>query len=59
MRKGLAAKLMIYDITLKDVFKYFNKNLRAIGKKNKPGSPYYKETKKVLDSIKGSLNPKL
>ena len=59
VRKGLAAKLMIYDITLMDVFKYFNKNIKAIAKKNKPASPCYLETKKVLDSITGSLDPKL
>ena len=55
VRKGLAAKLMIYEITLDDVFKYFRKNIRIIEKKNKPDTPYYQETVEMLDSIKGSL----
>lgn len=59
VRKGLAAKLMIYDITLKDVHKYFTKNIRTIKKKNKPGSPYYVKTRQILESINNSLSAKL
>lgn len=56
VRKGLAAKLMMYNVTVKDVFKYFKKNIRTIEKKNKPGTPYYHETKAVLVALKSSLN---
>ncbi len=52
VRKGLAAKLMMYSINLKDVTKYFEKSIRQIEKKNKSGIPSYQETKKVLDNIK-------
>lgn len=56
VRKGLAARLMIYNVTLNDVYKYFRKNIKIIEKKNQPGTPYYHETAEVLKSIKGSLN---
>jgi farnesyl-diphosphate farnesyltransferase len=59
VRKGLAARLMIYNVTLNDVYKYFRKSVRAIEKKNQPGTPYYKETRQVLKSIKSSLNKRL
>lgn len=57
VRKGLAAKLMLYNVTLDDVFKYFKRNIRLIEKKNKPGTPFHDETKKILDSIKTQLIP--
>lgn len=55
VRKGLAAKLMMYNVTLNDVFKYFNKGIRTIEKKNKPGTPYFSETDAVLKSIKTNI----
>jgi farnesyl-diphosphate farnesyltransferase len=58
VRKGLAARLMIYNVTINDVYKYFRKSIRTIEKKNKPGTPYYQETADVLESIKGSLSNK-
>ena len=59
VRKGLAAKLMIYNINIIDVYKYFKKNIRIIEKKNKPGTPNYKETKETLDLIKGYVYARL
>jgi farnesyl-diphosphate farnesyltransferase len=58
VRKGLAARLMIYNVTINDVYKYFRKSIKTIEKKNKPGTPYYQETADVLESIKGSLSNK-
>ena len=55
VRKGLAAKLMLYNITLDDVYRYFKKNIINIEKKNKPGVPYYDETTEMLNSIKASF----
>lgn len=55
VRKGLAAKLMIYNISIKDVYKYFKKNIRVIERKNKPGTPFYEETRNMLDAIKKYL----
>lgn len=55
VRKGLAAKLMMYNVSLNDVFKYFKKSIRTIEKKNKPGTPYFAETDAVLKSIKTNL----
>jgi farnesyl-diphosphate farnesyltransferase len=59
VRKGLAAKLMMYDITRKDVHKYFAKNIRSIKKKNKPGAPFFKETSLILEAINKSLSAQL
>lgn len=56
VRKGLAARLLIYNVTLHDVYKYFRKNIKIIEKKNQPGTPYYYEMAKVLKSVKSSLN---
>lgn len=56
VRKGLAAKLMMYSINLKDVYKYFKKSIRQIEKKNKPGTPYSKETAEVLKHIRHFLD---
>ena len=56
VRKGLAAKLMLYNVTKADVYKYFRRSIRTIEKKNKPDTPNYEETKKQLDLIKNSLD---
>lgn len=56
VRKGLAARLMIYNVTINDVYKYFRKGIKTIEKKNKPGTPYYQATAGVLKSIKDSLS---
>ncbi len=58
VRKGLAAKLMLYNITLNDLFRYFWKNIRIIEKKNNPGMPYHHETKLMIDQVKNSINHK-
>lgn len=59
VRKGLAAKLMIYNVSIDDVYKYFKKNILVIEKKNRPGSPNYKETKETIDLIKGYVFARL
>ena len=58
VRKGLAAKLMMYSITMSDVYKYFEKGIREIDKKNKPGTPYSQETAKILEELKEILRIK-
>jgi len=58
VRKGLAAKLMLYIITMNDVYKYFEKGIRQIEKKNKPGTPYLQETDKILKELKEILRTK-
>ena len=52
VRKGLAAKLMTYPVSMKDVNKYFEKALRTIEKKACNGTPYAKETKQQIVSIR-------
>jgi farnesyl-diphosphate farnesyltransferase len=56
VRKGLAAKLMLYNITRKDLHRYFDKNILVIEKKNKPGMAYHNETKQLLRKIKKSVH---
>ena len=55
VRKGLAARLMIYNVTLNDVYRYFGRSIRAIERKNQPGTPFYKETAEVINIVKESL----
>ena len=52
VRKGLAAKLMTYPVSMKDVNKYFEKGLRTIEKKASNGTPYAKETKQQIVAIR-------
>jgi farnesyl-diphosphate farnesyltransferase len=52
VRKGLAARLMIYPFTMDDVFIKFNKNLDKIERKCNKGNPYTEETKKQLYAIR-------
>jgi len=52
VRKGLAAKLMTYPVSMKDVNKYFEKALRTIEKKACNDTPYAKETKQQIVSIR-------
>jgi len=56
VRKGLAARLMIYNVTIEDVYKYFRKSIELIERKNLIETPYYKETAQVINSIKPLLN---
>ena len=52
VRKGLAAKLMVYDVDFRDVQKYFDKGLRQIEKKCKNGTSYQRETKEQIAIIR-------
>jgi farnesyl-diphosphate farnesyltransferase len=52
VRKGLAAKLMTYPVSMKDVNKYFEKALRTIEKKACNGTAYAKETKQQIVAIR-------
>lgn len=52
VRKGLAAKLMIYAVSQGDVSKYFEKGLRRIEKKCTNGTPHAEQTKKQIAAIR-------
>jgi len=52
VRKGLAAKLMIYAVSRDAVYKYFEKGLRKIEKKCKNGTPHAEQTKKQIAVIR-------
>lgn len=52
VRKGLAAKLMIYAVSQNDVAKYFEKGLRKIEKKCTNGTAYSGQTKKQIAFIR-------
>jgi len=52
VRKGLAAKLMIYAVSQNDVAKYFEKGLRKIEKKCTNGTPLAEQTKKQIAVIR-------
>ncbi len=55
VRKGLAARLMVYNVDLNKVHAYFEKGLRQIEKKCKNGTPYGAETKKQIASIRSEI----
>lgn len=55
VRKGLAAKLMVYDIDLQDIYKYFDKGLKQIENKCDDYTPFADQTKKELALIRESL----
>lgn len=55
VRKGLAAKLMIYDIDLQDIHKYFDKGLKQIESKCDDYTPFAAQTKKQLKLIRKSM----
>ena len=52
VRKGLAARLLMYDVSYNDVKKYFNKGLLKIEKQCTGGTPYAEQTKKQLAAIR-------
>jgi farnesyl-diphosphate farnesyltransferase len=52
VRKGLAARLMVYAVTIEDVYKYFDKGLRKIEKKCTNGTPYATQTKQQIKAIR-------
>ncbi|MCF6171675.1 MAG: squalene synthase [Bacteroidales bacterium] len=52
VRKGLAAKLMTYPVSMNDVNNYFEKALRTIEKKADNGTPYAKETRQQIVAIR-------
>ena len=59
VRKGLAAKLMIYNVNINDVYRYFKKSMLNIEKKNKPGMPDFEKTKETIDLIYGYLHARM
>lgn len=52
VRKGLAAKLMVYSVSADDVHKYFNKGLRSIERKCVEGTPFASQTKEQIVAIR-------
>ena len=55
VRKGLAAKLMIYDINMHDLHQYFEKGLRKIERKCDAFTPYASETKAQIQLIRDKM----